>query len=69
MVGYRFFFVGSSGHVTGRIENDCAHDSAALEHAETLATNSAVEVWEAARFIARVKPANKTAENSDRTSQ
>ena len=57
MVGYRFF-VGSDGDVLRRIENDCADDVAALEHAETLITNSGVEVWEPARFVARVKPVN-----------
>jgi hypothetical protein len=57
MTGYRFFFVGTDGHVTGRIEHDCDDDPAALDHAAKLATSSGVEVWE-----------QKPPEDSDRTS-
>ena len=53
MAGYRFFFLGSDGHITGRAEQDCDGDLAALEHAATLATKSPVEVWDAARFVGR----------------
>jgi hypothetical protein len=62
---YRFFFVGHDGHISGRVDHDCDDDLAALEHAKTLATNSLVEVWDAARFVARVKPGDRPLDTSD----
>jgi hypothetical protein len=68
MTGYRFFFVGTDGHVTGRIEHDCDDDPAALDHAAKLATSSGVEVWVGARLVGRVTREQKPPEDSDRTS-
>lgn len=67
MANYRFFFVGTDGHITGRIEQDCDDDLAAMERAGTLATSAAIEVWDAARYVGRVKRDNGPLEDSDRT--
>ena len=64
-MGYRFFFVGHDGHIAGRIDHDCDDDLTALEYAETLATTASVEIWDAARFVARVKAGNSPLETSD----
>jgi hypothetical protein len=65
MTGYHFFFVGHDGHIVGRADRDCEDDLAALEYAEALATTASIEVWDAARFVARVKVGNRPLEMSD----
>jgi hypothetical protein len=55
---YRFYFVGVDGHFKRASEIDCASDADALAVAETLAGRRAgIEVWERARFIARIEGA------------
>jgi hypothetical protein len=68
MADYRFFFVGRDGHIAGRINCDCEDDLAALEYAETLATTASIEIWDAARFVARVKAENKPLDLTDHRS-
>ncbi|HEX3674149.1 MAG TPA: hypothetical protein VHU87_07725 [Rhizomicrobium sp.] len=52
---YRFFFVGVNGHIVRRAERWCADDSEALMHGRVLAECSGIEIWQAARFVARIE--------------
>jgi hypothetical protein len=54
---YRAFVISNSGHVQGipsviEAEDDCE----AVQHAEVLAAEQMVELWDGARLVARITP-------------
>jgi hypothetical protein len=58
MTLYRFYHVGPDGHFKRADAINCASDADALAEGATLCRNEiAIEVWAAARFVARIDPA------------
>jgi hypothetical protein len=57
MFAYRMYFLNNDdGRIVDFIEHLCADDPSALDRARMLAEKSAIEVWQAKRRIALVKP-------------
>ena len=51
---YKFYCVGSDGHIVSRHDYTAVDDLAALDRAKELCGEYEIEVWEDARFAARV---------------
>ncbi len=57
MPAYRFYTMSTDGHIAGPPKVlDCVEDQEALRHASNLVDGHAIEVWDGARFIARIEP-------------
>ena len=65
-MGYRLLFLDLSGTVIKTLEREYRDPLDALEAAETLASESAVEVWSERGRIARIKKGNKPSGPEDR---
>jgi hypothetical protein len=54
---YRFYYVNSDGHITEppRIA-DFPDDQTAIEAAEALLNDKAIEVWDGGRVVIRLEP-------------
>jgi hypothetical protein len=52
---YKLYCIGDDGHINKRHDYCAPDDLAALEQAHKLCGPHEVEVWERARFVARVK--------------
>lgn len=60
MPWYRRYPMSKDGHIAGPpTVIDCADDQQAVQAAERLADGHALEVWDSARFVVRIK--SKTA--------
>ena len=56
MATYRFFFLGSDGHITGADVADCPTDAEAVALARsTGGAHRAIEIWELKRRVERVE--------------
>jgi hypothetical protein len=62
---YRFDLVDRAGRVSQSQFHGCADDLDALDKAQTLCARSAVDVWEGARRVLRVKHHNAMATPTD----
>jgi hypothetical protein len=56
MKEYRAYLLTFAGHVLQTVDLVCADDDAAVELAKKLVGDSAVELWEGPRRIARFTP-------------
>ena len=57
MLEYRFYLIGSDGHITAApIERRLTDDSAAMAQAKQLVNGCDVEVWQSTRMVAYVTP-------------
>jgi len=52
---YKLYCIGPDGHIEKRHDYKTSDDLAALERAKEICGPHEVEVWEGARFVARVK--------------
>ncbi len=54
---YRFYYIGSDGHITEPPKiADFPDDRAAIKAAESQLGNKAVEVWAGPRVVAKLEP-------------
>jgi hypothetical protein len=51
MPSYRLFYFDRNGHISGRLDMDCATDEAALARAGTHLTGPYVELWQGDRLV------------------
>ena len=55
MAGYRFYFLGTDGHIWQRIEYEAANDDLAIREARSRydesSFNAGFEVWEVDRLV------------------
>jgi VCBS repeat-containing protein len=58
MRNYRICSLDVQGHIFYAFELACRDDLDALAEGERLSDDSAVEVWDGSRLVARVKPGN-----------
>jgi hypothetical protein len=56
MPNYNAYLIDDDGHVTQRIDLVCADEDTAKEQAKSLADGQPIELWEAARKIAKFDP-------------
>jgi hypothetical protein len=63
---YRFDLIGEAGAVTQSQVHVLVDDLAALDLAECMCARNAVDVWDGARRVLRVKRQNAMATPSDR---
>jgi hypothetical protein len=68
MQSYRVYSLDHSGHISRARDVECRDDLDALALAEQTARRESMEVWQGARFVARVKPDNAPLTPDDRTS-
>ena len=54
MAFYRLYYIGSNGHIQDRVDYDTPDDLGALARAQQLCGIVEIEVWQGARFVARV---------------
>lgn len=55
MPDYRFYWLGFDGRIETAANFSFADDKAALSHADVIAQESAVEVWQGARKLVRLE--------------
>jgi hypothetical protein len=65
---YRIYALDEAGRVSQSHNFDCRDDLLALAEGERLSQANAVEVWEGARLVARVKPGNAPLDTQDNRS-
>ena len=54
---YRFYYLGSDGHIAGApVVVEFPDDRVAIEAAEALLDRRAIDVWELARVVVRLEP-------------
>jgi hypothetical protein len=57
MLAYRMYFLNNDdGRIVDFIEHLCADDPSALDRARAIAENTPIEIWQAKRRVALVKP-------------
>jgi hypothetical protein len=57
MAAYRFYVLGSDGHIAQPPKVvQCPDDGAAIQQARQYLDGKAIEVWEDARLIIKLKP-------------
>jgi hypothetical protein len=56
---YRAYQIGPDGHIKAGVDLDCADDAEAIEAADRLVREFAVELWQDARMIARLEAPKK----------
>jgi predicted alpha-1,6-mannanase (GH76 family) len=56
MARYRAFFIGSGERIVARLDLTAVDDVAAKKQARQLVENSAVELWDHDRKVARFEP-------------
>ncbi len=66
MTYYRFYFLDGTGHIVRAQEFDAADDVAALEAAQKLCGDGAMEVWDGTRCVARIGPDGRAPVGQDR---
>ena len=54
MRDYKLYVIGDDGHIVNRHDYPAKDDLGALQRAKELCAKNEIEVWEGARFIARV---------------
>ena len=54
MVAYKFYCMGEDGHIVKRHDVEAADDVAALERAQEICGDYAIEIWDSARFVTHV---------------
>ena len=62
---YRIYALDEAGRVARSHDFDCRDDLLALAEGERQSDANAVEVWEGARLVARVKPGNAPLDTQD----
>lgn len=55
MGDYKLYCIGEDGHISNRHDYNGADDLDALDQARKIRWPHEVEVWERARFVARIK--------------
>jgi hypothetical protein len=65
MASYRFYRCRRDGSIAGAENYDCDDDLGALERARSMARESAIEVWQSTRYVARVKAGDEALTASD----
>ena len=65
---YRLYRLDGAGHIITAREVAALDDLAALAEAEKLCDWQSIEVWQGARYVARVKQGNAPLDASDRMS-
>lgn len=68
MCHYRFYSLGWNNRIVSAQDIDCRDDLDALEAGERASRDSAIEIWQGTRFVARVKHGNAPLTASDSTS-
>jgi hypothetical protein len=57
MAAYRFYVLGSDGHIVQPPQVvECADDTAAIQQARQYLDGKAIEVWHSAKLITRLEP-------------
>jgi hypothetical protein len=54
MLAYRFFHIGTDGHIFRAVDAEFTDDAAAIAQARTQEKPNDIEVWQAKRLVARV---------------
>lgn len=54
MKRYRFYFLGTDGHVVKRLDRQAADDVTALEAAIPMSAEQPIEIWQAKRRVAKL---------------
>jgi hypothetical protein len=54
MPGYYLYFFAPNGHITSRLDLDCATDDEAIAEAENHPDNGAKELWERGTVVHKI---------------
>jgi hypothetical protein len=59
MANYRAYQIGPDGHIQQGVDLECADDAEAIEAADQLVGDCAVELWRGTRMVARLEAPKK----------
>jgi hypothetical protein len=59
MANYRAYQIGPDGHIQQGVDLECADDAEAIEAADQLVGDCAVELWRGTRKVARLEAPKK----------
>jgi hypothetical protein len=65
---YRFYNLDQHGHIVKANDLSCSDDLDALKKAKALSADAEIEIWQAARRVARVKRGDAELNQRDRVS-
>jgi hypothetical protein len=59
VANYRLYQIGPDGRIKSGVDLDCADDAGAIEAADRLVGEFAVELWHDTRMVVRLEPSKK----------